>query len=264
MLRRVMPRVYELKDLIRDQDDPRACFPNFDNYIRDNASSLDSMKQAWLAYESEFQRLEATSWESLKNEASPYLNAFDLENGRGQQQLISILNQARAYNYIVDLGCSNVRFIPRAKKNGQETPDIEGELNGERVLCEVKTIHISKDEADRRQAGGAGSTTNLLDDKFLYEKLKPTLCKAKSQMKSYDRSDNVKCVAFLVVNFDDSLGEYRIEYYAQIDRWLAVDLFPGIDIVFYNDRQSLHELVFMGHAHVINGPIQHQLTSSDQ
>lgn len=264
MLRREMPRVYELKDLIENQNDPRACFPNFDSYIRDKDPSLDLMKQAWLAYEREFQRLDATSWESLKNEARPYLNAFDVKKGRGQEQLISILNQARAYNYIIDLGCSNVRFIPKPKKNGQETPDIEGDMNGKRVLCEVKTIHVSKDEVDRRQAGGVRLTTNLLDDKFLYDKLKPTLCKTKSQMKSYDGSDNVKCVAFLVVNFDDSFGEYRASYYAQIDRWLAVDLFPGIDIVFYNDRQYLHKLVSMDHAYVINGPIQHQLTSSDQ
>ncbi|HLQ24458.1 MAG TPA: hypothetical protein VK138_01110 [Acidiferrobacterales bacterium] len=255
MFRREMPRVYELRDLIEDQSDPRACFANFDKYIIDKDPSLDSMKQAWLAYEREFQRLDAVSWKNLKDEARPYLTAFDTK-GRGQQQLISILNQARAYNYLIDLGCSRLCFIPRAKKMGQETPDLEGELNGRKVLCEVKTIQPSKDEVNRQQEGDVDSTTNLLDEKFIYDKLKPTLCKAKSQMKSYDNSDEVKCVAFMVVNFDDFLGEYKAEYFAQIDRWLAADLFPGIEIVFYNQRTPFNQHVSMSHAHVINEPIQ--------
>ena len=214
------------------------------------------MKQAWLAYDREFQRLDATSWQHLKDDARPNLTEFDRKKGRGQEQLMSILNHARAYNYLVDQGCSQVRFVSRAKKPGQETPDLEGELNGRKVLCEVKTFHISEDEVARQQAGSGGSTTNLLDEKFFYGKLKPTLCKAQSQMESYDGSDNAKRFAFMVVNFDDPGGEYKAEYFAQIDRWLAVDLFPGIDIVFYNQRTTFHKHVFMRHAHVINEPIQ--------
>jgi hypothetical protein len=253
MFRSEMPRLYELRDLIEDQDDPRACFPNFDQFIRDKDPSLDSLRQVWLAYEREFQRLDTASWQNLKEEAHSYLTAFD-PNGRGQEQLISILNHARAYNHLVDSGCSHVRFIPRAKKKGQETPDLEGELNGRKILCEVKTIQRSKDEVDSQQSGNGDSTTNLLDEKF-FNKLESTLCKAKSQMKSYDDSDNVKCVAFIVVNFNDRQGEYKAEYYAQIDRWLAVELFPGIDIVFYNQRTTFNAQVFMCHAYIINEPI---------
>lgn len=253
MFRSEMPRVYELRDLIEDQDSPRACFPNFDKFILDQDPSLDSMKQVWLAYEREFQRLDAASWKNMKDEARPYLNSFS-DEGRGQEQLISILNQARAHNYLVDCGCFSVRFIPRASKKKQETPDLKGELNGKTVLCEVKTIHISKEEVEKRQAGSGGITTNLLDEKFIYNKLKPTLCKAKSQMKAYDDSDDVKCIVFVIINFDDPLAEYKAEYYEQIDQWLTVDLFPGIDIVFYNQRTAFHPHLSMHHAQVINEP----------
>jgi len=47
-----------------------------------------------LAREREFQRLDDAAWEFLKDEALPYLSARD-RKGRGWEQLISILNQAR-------------------------------------------------------------------------------------------------------------------------------------------------------------------------
>jgi hypothetical protein len=249
MFRLEMPRVYELKDLIDDPYARTAYFQDFDNSLRDGGGSK---KKVWLAREHELQQLDADAWLLLKQESLPYLTTCDAK-GRGWEQLISILNQARAYNYMVGQGWCGVRFIPPSKKKRLETPDLEGELNGRKVLCEVKTLNISDLEAAKRQTGGGGSTLDLLDDGFL-KKLSSTLSKAKSQMESYDNAEIVKHVAFMIINFDDFLGEYKTEYFAQIDRYLAASCLPNIDIIFYNQWTPFHERISMVHAHVVNEP----------
>ena len=155
-----MPRVFELLDLIEHPLAPSAYFPDFETG-RDPRDRF--RRAAWLAREREFQRLDAESWKALKSEARAYLTRHD-PNGRGWQQLIDVLNQARAHNYLVELGCSGVRFVPRGTK---ETPDLEGTLDTRKVLCEVKTINISEQEANRRNSGQGGYISNSLNDQFL-------------------------------------------------------------------------------------------------
>lgn len=241
-----MPRVYELQDLIYDRSAPTAYFQNFDNSVQ----QFPEKRTTWLVREKVLQRLDAKSWEFLKNEARPYLTS-QVPSGRGHQQLISILNQAFAYGYLIDEGWLDVAFIPRSGVSGQETPDLKGQVNDRKVLCEVKSIGISDDEAARRQSGGSGSTTNLLGIGFL-NKLTSDLRKAKGQIEAYDASNDITRIAFVVPDFDDLLGEYKLEYFQQIDRHLAVGRTAGIDIVFYNLRTAFHRSVSMSNAHVVN------------
>jgi len=248
MFRQEMPRVYELQDLIRDRSASSAYFQNFDNSVRDKPEK----RKMWLARERVFQRVDPESWQFLKSEANPYLTKRNTK-GRGHQQLISILNQAWAYNYLIDEGCSRAAFIPPVRKEGRETPDIEGELKEHRVLCEVKTISISDDEAIRRQTGGAGSTADSLGVGF-FNKLSSDLLKAKSQLESYDGPAGIRRIAFIVLDFDDWLGEYKANYFRQIDRHLADDPVGGVDIVFYNQRTPFHFPISMHNATVINEP----------
>jgi hypothetical protein len=246
MCRRELPRVYELLDLIDDSSNPSAYFQNFDSSLRDESSK----KRTWLAREGEFKQLDTEAWEHLKGEAFSYLTARDAK-GRGWEQLISILNQARAHNYLTEIGCSRVRFIPRAKRRGQETPDLEGDLKGRRVICEVKTINRSQAEVNKQQAGRAGSTRNFLDAPF-FKKLDSGLTKAKRQMDAFGGGEEAKCIAFIVINFDEWLGEYKCEYFAQIDRHLSTGRISGTDIVFFNQRTPFHPHISMLHAHVVN------------
>jgi hypothetical protein len=239
---------YELLDLIDDPWQLSACFQNFDVSIREEPSK----KRTWLSREGEFERLDAETWENLKGEALPYLTARDAK-GRGWEQLISILNQTRAHNYLTEIGCSQVRFISRAKRRGQGTPDLEGDLNGQRVLCEVKTINQSQSEVDKRQAGRAGSTTNILDVAF-FRKLDSDITNAKRQMDAYGGREKVKRIAFIVINFDEWPGQYKSDYFAQIDEHLRSDQNRGIDIVFYNQRTAFHAHVSVAHADVVNEP----------
>jgi Holliday junction resolvase len=239
-----MPRVYELRDLIADPSNPSSYFQDFDDSVRDEPSK----KLVWLAREKEFQRLDIESWQFLKNEALPYLMTRDQK--RGWQQLIAILNQARAHNYMIDKGCEAVRFIPRSKTIGEETPDIEGALDGTKVVCEVKTVSISDVEASRRKNGGVGRIAGSLDEGF-FKKLMCDLRKAESQMISYAGRD-AKRISFIVLNFDDFFGEYKADYFKQIDGYLMVHAVPRTDIVFYNQKMVFHCHVTMQNAVVIN------------
>jgi hypothetical protein len=231
-----MPRVFELRDLIEQPPAPSAYFHDFESRL---GSRL--RRAAWLAREREFQRLDAESWEALKTEARPYLTLPN-PNGRGWQQLIDVLNQARAHNYLAEIGCSGVRFVPRGRK---KTPDLEGTLGARKVLCEVKTINISELEANRRNTGEGGYITFL-------KKLANTLDNAKSQMEIYDIGGNSMRIVFLIINFDDSFAEYEDHYYSQIDEHLASEAVQGIDIVFYNQQTAFHVEVSMRSALVVN------------
>jgi hypothetical protein len=242
MFRKALPRVYELIDLIKDRSAPSACFQDFDNSLR-----LEPLKkQVWLAREAELDKLGEDAWDCLKKEARPYLASPDPK--RGWEQLMSILNQARAYLYLQSIGCSTVRFIPRSKK---QTPDLEGDLNGRTVLCEVKTINISDTEANARCSGAGRPITGSLKDGF-FHKLRSDLEGAEAQTQSYTDGRNARRIVFVVVNFDDMLGEYKTEYYKQIDASLEQAPIRGKEIVFYNRRTAFHTPIAMNSATVLN------------
>ena len=246
MSRAELPRVYQLIDLIEDRAHHDSYFQNFEHSIEEESEK----RRVWLAREEELKRLAPEAWNFLKNEALPYLTARS-HRGRGWEQLISILNQARAYNFLLDSGCSEIRFIPREKEKGKETPDLEAKLDGIPVICEVKTVNISAQEAEARQSDAPSSTLATLEPGF-FNKLTSDLEKAKSQMVSYNNSPDVRHIAFVVVNFDDFLAEYKTEYYEEIDQHLAGMPVAGIEVVFFNQRTCFHNEVHMTNSTVIN------------
>lgn len=237
MCRRELPRVFELMDLVEDRTSPNAYLQNFER---------DFCVQVWLAREAELEKLDKEAWDFLKNEARPYLTERDPK--RGWEQLISTLNQARAYGYLQTIGCSTPHFIHRGKN---KTPDLEGDLNGCKVLCEVKTINISDEEATGRHENRLRETNNRLEEGF-FNKLKSDLEEAKKQMNAYEGREDARRIAFVIINFDDLLAQYREEYYRQIDEYLAENSLPGVEVVFYNQKTALHSHVTMTHATVIN------------
>jgi hypothetical protein len=115
-----MPRLAELRALSPDLSNLRSFFQGTGDPIQDEPGR----EAAWLAWERELQRLDLESWQFLKNEACPYL--MTQEATRFWEQLISIaLNQARAYNYLTDIGCRKERSAsfpgPGRKTNKRQT-----------------------------------------------------------------------------------------------------------------------------------------------
>ena len=246
MLRMQLPRVYELRDLISDPTSPDAYFHNFDKYVPDSVHA----RAIYDRLERDLQGLDGDAWEFLKSEASPYLVRKD-QGGRGWQQLFDILNQARAYNYLKTVGASNIRFIPRAKQRRVRTPDLEGVLDAGTVLCEVKTINISRKEVRARNEFTLRNIATRLDDGFLH-KLKSDITEAKEQLHAYDATFGVRHYVYINLCFDDSLGEYKEEYFRQVDRYLSSHPVPGIDLVFHNDHAPFHRAFAMTTATVVN------------
>ena len=268
MFRNELPRVYEIRDLIQDPNQADAYFKDFDNSIRE-----PSKNRVWLEREQAWQKLDPDAWAFLKDKAQRYLTVKD-SNGRGWQQLFDILNEAYAYNFLKDDGCSNVKFI---QESSLSSPDLKAEKDGCKVLCEVKTINISDDEvfalneACKRREGTATAITdpitgrpdpNIINklartvkDKLsegFFSKLMSDINAAKTQMDAYADGTNVRRIVYIIVNFD-FWGEYKKCYYLQIDQYLAKDLPPGIEVVFLNQRTPFHEPITMTSATVING-----------
>jgi hypothetical protein len=241
-------RVDELRSLISDPADESAYFRrDFDERLRESPAR----RRVWRARERELQRLDDDAWAFLKNEAHPYLNRKD-NSGRGWQQLFTILNMASAYNFLCEqLRCVNVQFVPRDSR--AERPDLEGELDGRVVLCEVKTISASDDEIRHRRDGTVRSSGPDLGHGF-FEKLSSDLEKARRQADAYKADSAARKIAYIVIDFDDSLGEYKDAHYSQIDEFLAERDF-GTEIVFFNRVTPFHPEITMRNAVLINETI---------
>lgn len=237
-----LPRLYELIDLVEDRGAPGAYFQDFENSL----SAEPQKKRVWLAREAELSELDENAWDFLKKEAHPYLATHDPK--RGWQQLITILNQARAYNFLKSLGCSNPRFVPRS---AAQTPDLEGELSGCKVLCEVKTINVSDEEATARRKGAVRTIKDRLETGF-FNKLRSALEAAKEQMEKYSGGTNARQIAYLIINFDDLLAEYKGKYFRRIDEYLAKTPVPGLEIVFHNEKTVFNTQIAMKSATVVN------------
>ena len=223
--RKELPRVFELHDLIQNPRPPNAYFRDFDKSLAEVPQKLKQFRDI----ESELDGLDPAAWDDLKTEAADQLAARD--GKRGWQSLFDILNHAKAYNYVRRIGCTNIAFIPRARAKGQMTPDLKAELGSVNVLCEVKTINMSGDEATRRQIGGVGTSTDCLEPGF-FNKMTSDLTRAKAQMLSYGTDSAAKMIAYVIINFDDSLHEYADRYEVQINQYMASTPVPGLEVAF--------------------------------
>lgn len=245
MLRNILPRVYELKDF--NHDSPPAYFLEFEDSILNDPDGWLKLR-IWFKRELEFQRLDKNSWEFLKEEADVPLEKPDHE-GRGWQELITILNQARGYIYLVGIGCSDVKFIPR---QNEKTPDVQGKFrDGSIALCEVKTLNRSKEEVKRSIEGTAVDLKNYLEPGF-FTKLQSDINEAKVQLKSYNSDPNVRRIVYIVPNFDDLFAEHKAEYYKQIDQYMGNHPEPGFEIVFHNEQGIFFNWIVMKNADVVN------------
>jgi hypothetical protein len=240
-----LPRVNELRALIADPSSESAYFR------RDFAERLSgslTRQRVWVARERELQGLDDVAWAFLKDEAQPYLMQRD-RKGRGWQQLFNILNQASAYNFLrQQIRCANVRFVPRDPST--ETPDLEGTADGRLILCEVKTIAVSEDEINARREGTGSYTGPGLGEGF-FAKLLSDVSKARNQMEAYGGDSITRKIAYIVVDFDDALGEYKDAHYSQIDEFLAHRDLP-IEVAFLNRQTPFHPKIEMKNAMIIN------------
>jgi hypothetical protein len=236
-----LPRLYELRDLIADPTSPDAFFQDFENKLQHA-----EIRCVYERHEKSLRGLDDNAWSFLKSEATPYLTTKDA--GRGWHQLFDILYQAHAYNYLTTIGTLNVRFIPRSSIR---TPDLEGVLNSDRVLCEVKTLNISEKEVGARQEIKARKIRTKLDEGFL-NKLHSDITTAKKQMRAYDPREEALNYVYIIPCFDNWPDEYKEEFFQQIDQYLLNSAIPGVSLVFRNEHGPHYNELSMTAATVDN------------
>ena len=217
------PRISQLRNYSINLNLPNAYFRADDDKL-----TSPQKRKFFVALEQELQGLDAEAWEFLKGEALPRLKTR--HPTRGWQQLFDTLNEAKGYNYLVSVGCKDVKFIPRAKTNNSQTPDLRGVLNSTSVLCEVKTINVSEDEANRFATGGVATIRRDLETSF-FNKLSCVVCTASSQLLAFDNSLRSRRIVYVVFKFDDRLHEYADEYQRQIETYIAEASLPDVEVV---------------------------------
>lgn len=232
-----------MKDCVKDPSSPHAYFQNFDQEL----ASSSHIKDVYLRTEGPLQELDAVAWEHLRREAVAYLERRD--NERGWEQLFAILHEARAYRYLKSIGCTELRFIPRCKKR---TPDLEGKLALNCVLCEVKTINPSNEEVAARTGPPRVRSLPIdLEPGFL-KKLMLTIDQAGQQLSAYDPRHTAIHFVYLNISFDEFFAERKDNYFQQIDACLADRLPSGIRLVICNDYTAFYKPLQMVHATVDN------------
>jgi hypothetical protein len=246
MLLGELPRISELRDLADNTASPDAYFREFDDLVRNDPQ----VRQFWQAREDDLTALQADAWDFLKNKIRPSLTARDKR--RGWSQFFDTLNEARGYRYLKGIGCSGVRFIPCESGKKSEAPDLEADLDGARVLCEVKTVNVSDEEAVARVSYNKLITGKVDLEKGFFTKLAKLIQKAKRQMHAYDASSSTRKIVYLVVNFDDLLGDCKIRFFAQLDRHLTENPVPGVELVLHNQKTPLYKAIKMTAATVVN------------
>ena len=249
MFRKEFPMIYEfLFDKILDRDSENAYGRNFEC----NLQSFPEACRRWLRIEEALRGLDPCSQKILKNKVCNYLTKK--HTGRGWHQLFDTLNEARAYNYLISLGCSDVHLIPESVKNGEQTPDLEGILGSGKVLCEVKTINISDEEANILASDKpiVQNTKDQLEKPF-FSKLRRLITEAENQLKSYDSAKIARLLAYIFINFDEyPFCEYKETYFQQIDHDLSENPVNGIELVIHNLETAFHKPITMQFATVVN------------
>jgi hypothetical protein len=216
-------RISQLRAYSVKLNSPKAYFQADDDKL-----SNQRKRKFFVALERELQGLDVEAWEFLKGEALPRLNAQ--HSKRGWQQLFDTLNEAKGYNYLVRIGCKEIKSIPRAKTDNVQTPDLRGFLGSATVLCEVKTINVSEDEANRFATGGVGTTPLYLEKEF-FKKVSSVIHTAASQLLAVDKDLTSRRIVYVVFNFDDRLHEYAHEYHKQIEAFIAGASLPDVEVV---------------------------------
>jgi hypothetical protein len=231
VMRDPLPRIFELKDLQADSLHPDAFFRDFEQSLRDEQNKY----AAFVKLERQLAVLDPDAWEDLKHRAAGFLQTRI--DGRGWQALFDVFSEALGYVYLRSIGTTNIRFIPRAQTPNIRTPDLEGRLNGDAVLCEVKTINISAMEAKRRSpihhSVGAIVNISIKVDDGLMRKLMCDLADAVMQLDAKDPMRKDRRFIFIVIHYDDWVGDFYPDYFRQIDEHILANPLPGAEVVFY-------------------------------
>ena len=243
-----LPRLFELKDALEDPAHVDAYFQDFETKLA-NRHVFDQYERL----ERYLGALDAESWGDFRNRAARKLIARQRQQGRGWQDLFDVLNEAIGYAYLVARGATDIQFLP---EGSVKTPDLAASMGQTPLLCEVKTVNKSQDQAerDRRVTAGEIFVTDALTElpQNWLATLRDKIASALEQLNGYD-TKQATLVVFIAINFDDRIGDYHDRYFMQIDNFLdSIDL-AGAELVLYPTTNAFERSYVMRNATVYLG-----------
>jgi hypothetical protein len=175
-------------------------------YRFDAALETDPGRRQILAdYEADLACLDEAAWAALKASAAKRLLRI---KDRAWHPLFDVLNEAKAYRYLQTLGCNDIAFVPPNYEG--KTPDFMAALDGRTVLCEVKTIAASSEEA------------------FLTGKFARVLAEAKAQL-SHLGAPDARRIIYVILMITSPLAD-RAGFKTRLDAFTARAPIAGAEV----------------------------------
>lgn len=200
---------------------------------RDNVINDEIFEEQYLLIENELCELDIDSWNFLKEETGSLCTAI---NGkRGWSPLFDKLNEAKGYCFLKSIEYSIISFIPRAKINGIETPDLMGWRDTSQALCEVKTIHVSDDLIAATENMTVFTSQDTLTS-GLRKKLEYTFNKATSQINSYTEFTSPEKFIYLIIEYDDGIF-FNKEFNEQTRELFNTMSLTDINLLIHNEKK---------------------------
>lgn len=213
-----MKRIYELIDMVKEAH-PKDCF--FDTLNEILESNYQALK-SYQAYNQALNHLDPISWQVLSQKAVTHF--IDHRRGQRKQGFFNQLNEAFAYQFLVEQGYTNVAVL---SENGETIPDLSFQIDSKHFYCEVKTIGVSDDELNRFENEQVfdASIYNELSAGFM-NKLSSDLDEAHTQIVSQGNNG----IIFIIIHFDDFTLSYYERYKQQIQQCISSHKAPEIFI----------------------------------
>lgn len=188
-----------------------------DSFLETMKTNLEN--QSWISaythYEHVFQCLDNNAWDLLSAKAIEHYQQH--RDGQLKEAFYNQLNEAFAYQYLVNQGYENVAFFEENKK--KKTPDLSYKINEKQFYCEVKSIGVSVDEIYRSKSGevyDAGEAYCSLQEGF-FKKLKDKFNEANIQISEYGEG----LIFIYIPRFDDVTHMYYSRYKEQIIEFIT-------------------------------------------
>lgn len=183
-----------------------------DDFLQKMKSSLKypSWMSTYDPYEQALQCLDQSAWNILSAKAIEHYTQH--RKGQLKEAFFNQLNEAFAYQYLVNQGYENVQFLVDTAKK-RKTPDLSYKIDNNQFYCEVKSIGVSVDELNRNKSGESydGSVYYSLSKGF-FNKLQSNFSKSTLQI-----SKNGEGMIFIFIpRFDDHTFMYYPRYKEQI------------------------------------------------
>jgi hypothetical protein len=178
--------------------------------------------------ENTLKRIETSQWLHFKKKM---VRTDQTHPRRGLNQFFEAYNEAEAFSCLQDLGATDIKFVPESQR---KSPDLYAKLGECDLYCEVKTINISDDDADRNaylhnKVGllPANYDTNLSEQ---CRKIIKCIEAAHTQIDSYDPNAAAVRYLYMVINAENPLAGRPEERLEEIKNFINSESFRPINI----------------------------------